>query len=69
MAASQVLKVANIVDDKVQGIDDGVKAVDDKIAAVVDGALYIFNQSSQNLLSNNESRWKSSQGRYATSSR
>ena len=37
MAAAQVLKVANAVDDKVQGIDD-------KIAAVVDGAQYIFNQ-------------------------
>ena len=37
MAAAQVLKVANAVDDKVQGVDD-------KIAAVVDGAQYIFNQ-------------------------
>ena len=86
MAAAQVLKVANIVDDRVQGIadnvisvdnrlgdvgdklneqvtgvdervkdvndlvkdvDDGVKAVDEKLAAVIDGAQYIFNQSSK----------------------
>ena len=52
MAAAQVLKVANAVDDRVQGIADNmvcvdnrvarvgdqVKAVDDKVAAVIDGA-------------------------------
>jgi hypothetical protein len=111
MAAAQVLKVANTVDDRVQGIADNmlgvdnrvagvddrvadvgdrlkevdeqvkgvndqvagvdgrVKAVDDKIAAVVDGAQYIFNQSSENWLSNNARRWKSGRGRYATNSR
>jgi len=69
MAAAQVLKVANTVDDRVQGIDDWVRAVDEKIAAVVDGAQYIFNQSSQIWLNNNAHRWKSGQSRHATSSR
>ena len=82
MAAAQVLKVANIVDDRVQGIADNivgvddrvagvddrvadvgdrlkevneqvtgvdgrVKVVDDKVAAIIDGAQYIFIQSSK----------------------
>ena len=40
------------VHDAVVDVDDRVKAIDDKIAAVVDGAYYIFNQSSRNWLNN-----------------
>jgi archaellum component FlaC len=35
------------VDDRVKDVDDKVKAVDDKLVAVIDGAQYIFNQSSK----------------------
>jgi archaellum component FlaC len=35
------------VDDRVAGVDDRVKDVDDKLVAVIDGAQYIFNQSSK----------------------
>jgi methyl-accepting chemotaxis protein len=56
------------VDDRVKDVNDRVKAVDDKIAAVLDGARYIFNQTSVNWLNNNARRWKSGHGRYATSS-
>jgi methyl-accepting chemotaxis protein len=57
------------VNDQVKGVDDRVKDVDDKIAVVVDGAQYIFTQSSENRLNNNNAhRWKSGRGRYATSS-
>ena len=68
MAAAQLLKVTNTIDNRVEGIannmlivddrvacvddrvkdvDDKVKAVDDKLVAVIDGAQYIFNQSSK----------------------
>jgi hypothetical protein len=73
MAAGQLLKVTNtidngvggiadnvlVVDNRMAGVDDHVKdvenaegmtassAVDDKLAAVIDGAQYIFNQSSK----------------------
>ena len=61
MAAAQVLKVVNTVDEKVQGIadnmvyvDNRVAGVDDRVAdignqvkAVIDGAWYIFSQSSK----------------------
>ena len=57
------------VNDRVTDVDDRVKAIDDKIAAVVDGAKYIFNQSSENWLNVNARRWKRGQGRHATSSR
>jgi hypothetical protein len=35
------------VDDRVKDVDDKVKAVDDKLVAVIDGAQYIFYQSSK----------------------
>jgi hypothetical protein len=35
------------VDDRVRDVNDKVKAVDDKLVAVIDGAQYIFNQSSK----------------------
>jgi hypothetical protein len=35
------------VDDRVKDVDDKVKAVDDKLVSVIDGAQYIFNQSSK----------------------
>ena len=35
------------VDDRVAGVDDRVKEVDDKLVVVMDGAQYIFNQSSK----------------------
>ena len=35
------------VNDQVKDVDDSVKAVDEKLAAVIDGAQYIFNQSSK----------------------
>jgi archaellum component FlaC len=35
------------VGDRVKEVDDKVKAVDDKLVAVIDGAQYIFNQSSK----------------------
>jgi hypothetical protein len=62
MAAAQVLKVANTVDDR-------VRVVDDKIAAVIDGTQHIFKQSSENCLANNTPRWNRGQGSYATSGR
>ena len=53
MATAQVLKVAHTVDnrvagidDRVAGVDDRVKVVNDKVAEVIDGAQYIFSQSS-----------------------
>ncbi len=66
MAAAQLLRVTNVidngvrevsdnvlvVDNRVAGVDGRVKAVDDKIAAVNDGAHYIFYLSSFNCLSN-----------------
>jgi hypothetical protein len=36
MAAAQVLKVANTVDDKVQGIADNMVSVDNRVAGVDD---------------------------------
>jgi len=59
MAAAQLLKVTNmidngvrevadnvlVVDSRVAGVDDRVKAVDDKIAKVDDGAQYNFHLS------------------------
>jgi len=59
MAAAQVLKITNtinngvkevtdnvlVVDSRVAGVDDRVKAVDDKIAKVDDGAQYNFHLS------------------------
>jgi hypothetical protein len=35
------------VDDRVKDVDDKVKAVGDRLVAVIDGAQYIFNQSSK----------------------
>ena len=35
------------VDDRVACVDDHVKDVDDKLVAVIDGAQYVFNQSSK----------------------
>jgi archaellum component FlaC len=35
------------VNDRVKDVDDKVRAVDDKLVAVIDGAQYIFNQSSE----------------------
>jgi hypothetical protein len=35
------------VGDRVKDVDDKVKSVDDKLVAVIDGAQYIFNQSSK----------------------
>jgi len=35
------------VDDRVKDVDDKVKAVDDKLVVVLDGAQYIFGQSSK----------------------
>jgi hypothetical protein len=35
------------VDDRVTDVDDKVKAVDGRVVAVIDGAQYIFNQSSK----------------------
>ena len=57
------------VNDQVKDVNDQVKAVDSKIAAIVDGALYIFNQSSENWLNKIACRWKRGQDRYPTSSR
>jgi len=37
MAAAQVLKVANIIDDRVQGIEDKMISVDIRVAGVDDG--------------------------------
>jgi methyl-accepting chemotaxis protein len=37
------------VDERVAGVDDRVKDVDDKLVAVLDGAQYIFNQSSKSV--------------------
>jgi hypothetical protein len=62
MAAAQVLKVANTVDDRVRGVDD-------KIAAVIDGAQQILNQPSEYCLANNVPRWNRGQGSYTTSGR
>ena len=53
------------VDDRVKDVDDKVKAVDDKLVAVIDGARYIFNQSSK---IPNVSRWKRGQKSYPTNS-
>lgn len=66
MAAAQLLRVTNVidngvrevsdnvlvVDNRVAGVDDRVKAVDDKIAAVDNGAQYVFYLPSFNYLSN-----------------
>jgi archaellum component FlaC len=38
------------VDDRVKDVDDKVKAVDDKLVVVIDGAQYVFNQSSKTVL-------------------
>jgi hypothetical protein len=57
------------VDDRVKDVDDKVKAVDDKLVAVIDGAQYIFNQSSKYCPTPNASRWKRGQGNYPTNSR
>ena len=53
MAAAQLMKITNTIDNRVGGIvddvlvvDDRVKAVDDKVAAVDDGTRYIFYLSS-----------------------
>jgi archaellum component FlaC len=35
------------LDDRVKVVNDNVKGVDDKLVAVIDGAQYIFNQSSK----------------------
>jgi hypothetical protein len=62
MAAAQLLKVTNTIDNRVGGIADNVLVVDNtvagvdervvgvddsKLVAVIDGAQYIFNQSSK----------------------
>jgi len=54
MAAAQLLKVTNTIDnrvgeiaDNVLVVDDKMKAVDGKLVAVIDGAQYIFNRSSK----------------------
>jgi hypothetical protein len=57
------------VNDRVKDVGDRVMAVDHKIVAVLDGARYIFDRLSENWFNNNAPRWKSGQGRYATSSR
>jgi archaellum component FlaC len=46
--AGVVERVAG-VDDRVKNVDDRVKDVDDKLVAVLDGAQYIFNQSSKSV--------------------
>jgi hypothetical protein len=69
MASAQLLKVTNTIDNKVAGVDDRVKDVDDKVntfddklVVVIAGAQYIFNQSSEIVLTPNASRWKGGQG-------
>ena len=51
MATAQVLKVTNVVDDRVRGVDN-------KMAAVIDGAPHTFDESSNNGLTNHIPRWK-----------
>ena len=47
MAAAQVLKVANIVDDRVQGIADNVVSVDNRVAGVDDRLAGVGNRLEQ----------------------
>ena len=42
MAAAQLLKVTNTIDNRVEGIADNVLVVDDKVTTVVNGAQYTF---------------------------
>ncbi len=82
MAAAQLLRVTNVidngvrevsdnvlvVDNRVAGVDGRVKAVDDKIAVVNDGAHYIFYRLIV-CLTHNSVKCKNGHGSYATSSR
>jgi hypothetical protein len=43
MAAAQLLKIANNINDNVKGVDDRVKDVDDKMKEVIYGAQTVFS--------------------------
>jgi len=46
MAAAQLLKVANTIDNRVEEIVDNMLGMGDKVTAVMDGAQYLLDLSS-----------------------
>ena len=65
MAAAQLLKVTNTIDNRVAGVGERVTGM---VAAVDDGAQYIFLSVIVRVLTHNAPRCKKGRGSYATSS-